>query len=88
MVNLGRGLGICILLCGRSDQISKLYYGGELFTTGMVEEATALLIGGTANGHSVIKTGIPYSEANQELAEDMGYLTRKGKSTKVKFVKA
>ena len=88
MVNLGRGLGICILLCGRSDQISKLFYGGELFTTGMVEEATALLIGGTANGHSVIKTGIPYSEANQELAEDMGYLTRKGKSTKVKFVKA
>ena len=86
IVNLGRGLSIYILLSGRSEHISKLYYGGEIFTTIMVDEVTAMLVGGTVNGHSVIKTGMPYSEANQELAADMGYLVSKGKCTKVKFV--
>lgn len=86
IVNLGKGLDVYVILCGRCEQISKLYYGGELFTTGMVDEGKALIIGGTANNHSIIKTGIPYTESNQELAADMGYVVTKGSSVKVKFV--
>lgn len=86
MVNLGKGLDVYVIMCGRCEQISKLYYGGELFTTAMVDEGKALIIGGTANNHSIIKTGIPYTESNQELATDMGYVVTKGSSVKVKFV--
>ena len=86
IVNLGKGLDVYVILCGRCEQISKLYYGGELFTTGMVDEGKALIIGGTANNHSIIKTGIPYTESNQELPEDMGYVVTRGSSVKVKFV--
>ena len=86
IVSLGEGLNVIVAVAGDSQQISKLYHGGEQFTMRMVQKGTSILLGGNASVHNAMTTDIPYSESKMQLASNEAYVVRDGKALKIRVV--
>jgi S-DNA-T family DNA segregation ATPase FtsK/SpoIIIE len=85
IVTLGRGLNVYLLTAGETDDISKLYHGDK-FIMSMVDKAAAILVGGNFRTHLVFKADLSYTESENALASDEGYLLVSGRATKIKIV--
>ena len=76
IMTLGRGLYIYLLVAGDISDISKLYHGGDNFTTCLVDKSTAVLLGNNFKSHGVFKADISYTESEQKLSAHEGYILR------------
>ncbi len=86
IVNLGAGLHIAVLACGKAGELTRLYHSGEAFTIAMVQQAAAVLCGGSAQSHSVFQTGLGYTEASAQLGQEEGYLLLDGTVRRIRLV--
>jgi len=86
LMTLGRPLGVTIFAAGASEDISKLYHGGEPFTISLVDRSAAILLGGNLRSHSAFKPDVPYTELENPLSKYEGYFLHDEKAIKFKPV--
>ncbi|ONI44710.1 type VII secretion protein EssC, partial [Candidatus Epulonipiscioides gigas] len=86
IANLGGGLNIIVLLQGCISFISKIFNGGDLFTSNMVNKRCALIRGGMASEHNIFKHNIDYGETKQEILDEDAYIVLENKTAKIRLV--
>ena len=85
IVNLGRGLKVHLIVCGKSADVTKLYHGGDYFTTGLADNGMALLLGGSFREHGVFQSQLGYTETAAALGRKEGWFVREGTATRLRL---
>lgn len=86
IISLGNGLNVAMIACGNAKEIEKLYHGGDMLAMNLVRQSVILLIGGSAQVHSVVQTELQYSEATTPLLDNEAYIVQDSKTEKIKIV--
>lgn len=86
IISLGNGLNVAMIACGNAKEIEKLYHGGDMLAMNLVRQSVILLIGGSAQVHSVVQTELQYSEATTPLLDNEAYIVQDNKTEKIKIV--
>lgn len=86
LITLGRPLGVILFAAGTSEDLAKLYHGGDPFTISLVDQGAAILLGGNLRAHSAFKPDVPYTELENPLSKYEGYFLRDEKAIKFKSV--
>lgn len=73
VVMLGKGLHVLMIVNGDVSAIEQLHFGGDKFTSSLVQRVSALLIGGSIGTHKAFNIDIPISEASAILEESETY---------------
>lgn len=86
LIALGKTLGVVLFVAGASEDIAKLYHGGEPFTISLVNQNAAILLGGNLRSHSAFKPEVSYTEQESPLSKYEGYFLHNEKAIKFKSV--
>lgn len=88
IVNLGSGLKVYLLVCGKNADITRLYHGGDYFTMALADKCAALLIGGCFQTHGVFKSQMGYTDAVTTVGPMEGYLVQDGNAKRLRLLDA
>ena len=86
LVTLGKNQNVIIILADTAEEFLNLYYGGDLFTSKMLEQRNAVLIGDKASSHRAFRTSLSFMEQRVELEDHEAYLVLENETVKIKMM--
>lgn len=85
IVNLGKGLGVQLVVLAVAGDREELYHSGDMFTINLTGKADVILTEGCFRDHGTFASQLDYVQANEALNPGEAWLLRSGVACRIRY---